>query len=187
MHNSCVLMKTVKSETFISASFSVHESHASWTFCIWYHSFSQLWPDDSCNFSLYLWPELWSPLRVFLHAHLAAWIHKPYPFCQDSLHWEVPVEQCWMKEGMAHMTWSHVTSQANPIGSERSLSWSQCQSRAAVSLMLEQMLTFITWFCEGEGSWIHDMCQWKYPPCHLFPLWTNIALLRVLWKPVRGG
>lgn len=80
------------------------------------YSFAQLWPDSSCNFSFFLWPELGSPLRVFLHAHLTAWIHKPFSFCQDSLRWETPVEQCWRKEDMTRIPWSPVTSQAKSIG-----------------------------------------------------------------------
>lgn len=55
MHNSHVLMKTVKNEAHL---FLLHlvfmrvmlpEPSASGT-----HSFSQLWPDGSCNFSFYL-------------------------------------------------------------------------------------------------------------------------------------
>lgn len=87
------------------------------------HSFAQLWPDSSCNFSFFLWPELGSPLRAFLHAHLTAWIHKPFPLYQDSLHRETPVEQCWRKEGTTRIPWSPVTSQAKSIGWERPLSW----------------------------------------------------------------
>lgn len=117
MHNPRVLMKTVKNEVRL---FLLHLAFmrvmlpapsASGT-----HSFAQLWPDSSCNFSFFLWPELGSPLRVFLHAHLTACIHKPFPFCQDSLHWETPVEQCWTKEGATRTPWSPVTSQEKSIG-----------------------------------------------------------------------
>lgn len=117
MHNPRVIMKTVKNETLL---FLLHLAFMRVTLpapsASGTHSFAQLWPDSSCNFSFFLWPELGSPLRVFLQAHLTAWIHKPFPFCQDLLQWETPVEQCWMKEGMPRIPWSPVTSQAKSIG-----------------------------------------------------------------------